>query len=213
MAEKKVDGEIVLKRVEIDEKALKDADSCRLFQCELIWPRVGTASRSSSLAIELAKGKWSSEGRLWSESVVTKDSIQGRIGIAVGVTGKVSDSIVAYFARTAGSSLVKLVAGMVGDFATGLAGDLLSLPIAAAAKAVAKEPQPEMLYKAAIDFDTATLPAAGESIELELPLVAAEDISKVIRKTTPKGSGASTTRKIARKGDKVGTCAFSIKVL
>ncbi len=212
MAEKKLDVEISLDAIEVNEKALADAKAKRLFQCNLIWPKVGTALRSASLAIELDKGKWTSAGKPWHECVVTKDSVQGRIGIAVGLTGKVTDGLASLFARTAGASTLKLLAGIVGDIAPGLPGDILSLPISAATKTISKEKAPEMLYKAAIDFDTATLPAAGESMRLEFPLLATQDIIKVTNVPSPKQSRSKQT-KLAKKGDQIGTCAITVKVL
>ena len=212
MAEKKFDVEICLEGIEVKEKALKDAEAKRLFQCNLIWPKVGTAMRSASLPVALEKGRWSSKGRPWHECVVAKDSVQGRIGIAVGLTGKVEDGLISLFARTAGSSMVKLLAGLVESAAGGLPGDILSLPISAATKVVSKEKEPEMLYKATIDFDTATLPASGESIRLEFPLIATEDIAKASDVPSPKQSRTKRT-KLAKKGDQIGSCAISIRIL
>lgn len=212
MAEKKCDVEICLESIEVDAKTLKDADAKRLFQCNLIWPKIGTAMRSSSLAVVLDKGKWSSEGRPWHECIVTKDSIQGRIGIAVGLTGKITDGLASLFSRTAGASAVKLLAGLVGDAASGLPGDILSLPISAATKVISKEKEPEMLYKATIDFDTAALPAAGGTMRLEFPLQATGDIAVIANVPSPRQTRAKRTR-LAKKGERIGVCTIAVTVL
>ena len=213
MAEKKTDVEILLESVEIDVKALADSGGKRLFRCELVWPRVGTASRSASLPVELEKGKWSAEGRLLLERIVMRDSIQGRIGLVAGLTGKVSDTLASYFARTTGASAVKLAAEIAGDLLPGMGGDFLAAPLAALSKTVAKEPETDFAFRAAVDFDASSLPANGGTLRLELPLVAARDISKSVRRTMPKGPSASSVRRLVAKGAAVGRCTLSLRAL
>lgn len=213
MADKKLDVEIDLESVEIESSALREPEAQRLFKCELIWPKVGTASRSAALPITLQKGRWTAEGRPWLECVVTKDSIQGRIGITVGVTGRISDALSSFFSRTSGASIAKIVAGVIGGFGPDLVGDLLAAPLNAASKAMAKDRQPETLYRAAIDFETSSLPSNGAPLKLELPLLAVEDVMKRAAKPAPKQVGAATMKKLVAKGSKVGTCVITIRAL
>ena len=102
---------------------------------------------------------------------------------------------------------------MIGGFGPDLVGDLLAVPLNAASKTIAKDYQPEMLYKAAIDFDASSLPADGSPLRLELPLLAVDDVSKRVKKPAPKQVGAATMKKLVSRGSKVGTCAISIRIL
>ncbi|MGI6496760.1 MAG: hypothetical protein ACOX5G_11890 [Kiritimatiellia bacterium] len=216
MAEKKIDVEVTLESVQIAPKALKSPTGPRLFQCTFLWPRIGAAARAVSIPITLAKdGTWSAADHPWTETLLCKDSLQGRFGVVLGVTGRVPDSVAASFGRALASGAVRLMAGFADDAAGGgLLGDFFGLPFSAGAKTAAKDSPPAAVYGATGDFDAAALPAPGDTYCLELPLVANEAVEKNAARSGPRKSSSVTARRVlAKKGETVGRCVLALKVL
>jgi hypothetical protein len=213
MAEMKSEIEVTLVELAIHAVAKPQADSRHLLGAALLWPRVGTARKEYPAALKLARGRWEPKGRPWTQRVLFKEAVQGRFGFEVTLTEALSDEAAAEFLRSVASQFVKLSSDAAGDFlAPPYLGALAEIPLNYLVKALLKEKAPGTLAAGALDLDIDQLPAAGESVRWEVPLLTPGGI----RITTRRRTGKTTQRRqevVLPAGEEAGRCVVDVRVL
>ena len=187
MAEKKCELEVTLVELALLADAQPAAASRHLLGATLIWPRVGTARKTHSVALPLARGAWSQADRPWTRRILFKEAVQGRFGFDLALTAALSDDQADAFLRTLASQFVKFTAGAVEDhLAPPLLGTLAEIPFNYLVKALLKEQAPDMLATGALDVDGSLLPAAGQTVRWEIPLTAPDGLFRTTRRRVGK---------------------------
>jgi hypothetical protein len=213
MAEPKRDVEITLAELKLSGDVPLPKSTRHLADFQLVWPRVTIAKKTTSLTLPLAKGAWSGEGRPWTRRVLFKETVQGSFGIEVTLGQALTDSMVAELAAYMAGTLVKEVGGVVADaVAAPGAGAFAQIPFTALSRLVSKEKNAAILATGVADVETSSLPAAGETLEVVVPLVAESDITKSVPRG---GHGASpdSRRVVVKAGAPAGTCRLLLRTL
>jgi hypothetical protein len=187
MAEKKCELEVTLVELALRDETRSAASSRHLLGATLVWPRVGTARKTHSVSLRLDRGAWSQTDRSWTQRILCKESVQGRFGFDLALTGALSDEQADAFLRTLTSQFVKFTADAIEDhLAPPLLGTLAEIPFNVLVKALLKVQAPDLLAIGALDVDSSLLPAAGQTVRWEIPL------------TSPRGLFRTTRRRVGK---------------
>ncbi len=213
MAEPKRDVEITLAELKLSGDVPLPKSTRHLADFQLVWPRVTIAKKTTSLTLPLAKGAWSGEGRPWTRRVLFKETVQGSFGIEVTLGQALTDSMVAELAAYMAGALVKEVGGVVADaVAAPGAGAFAQIPFTALSRLVSKEKNAAILATGVADVETSSLPAAGETLEVVVPLVAESDITKTVSRGG-RNTTSVTERVVVKAGAPVGTVRLLLRPL
>lgn len=169
MKNSKVTVEILLVKAELtglpESKLLK----CRnLGTVDLIWPKVGTARKSAAREMAFRKGKIDFTREEWAKRCIFREEIDGHCGVAVSISESVSVQKLRRWARLTARAILKEGADVVGSAMVGY-GEIAAAPIDALATLVGEKDAPKSIAQGIVDLTT--LPLAGETIQLEVPLI------------------------------------------
>ena len=208
---KKYDLEVHFLSLEL-APALKPAkNENRLVGIDLVCPRPTVARKSSERIVALTDGVFAPPSPAWTESVVFKETINGRFGLAVTVSEALSDATSEAFFRTGATALLKLFSGLAGAaMNVPELDDLAEVPFSALSKVLSKDRQAATVVTGSADFPAdASFPSRTV---VEVPLVAAHDLFRAVPRTT-KGGELTTRRKILSKGESAGVCRLALEAL
>ena len=208
---KKYDLEIHFLSIELSSALDLAKRSKHLLGIDLVCPRPTVARKSSERVLALEGGVFAPPSPAWTESVVFKETINGRFGIAVTVSEALTDAAVESFFRTGASALVKILSGLAGAaVSVPHLDDVAEIPFSALAKALGKDGSPSTMASGCFDFPAdASFPSRAV---IEVPLVSANDIFRTVRRTTRSGD-ATSRRKILSKGESVGICRLALEAV
>ncbi|MDD5707108.1 MAG: hypothetical protein PHR35_14385 [Kiritimatiellae bacterium] len=145
----------------------------------LIWPRLGTARKSTALPVRLDRGTLPGAPLPWSQRVLFKEGVEGHFAFEVALTEALSDAAVEAFMRALSGHLLKLATGRIEEMEPPtLSGNLAALPLSYLAKTVLKERAPATLASGALDLDASSLPPSGQSVRWTIPLTASSAIER-----------------------------------
>jgi hypothetical protein len=213
MADKRCEIEVTLEDLVIHSAAKLKDQTRHLLGATLLWPRVGTLRKTYSISVGLGSGLWRAAGRPWSQRILLKETVRGRVGFELTLTAALSDEDADAFLRSLASQLVKFTAGQAEDLlAPPLLGSLAELPLNYLVKVLLKEKAPAMLGRGGLDLETGQLPAVGGRVRWELPLTAPEAIVRTVRRRV--GKTQQRRREVlVPAGAEVGRCLVEAVVL
>ena len=161
--------EILLVRAELTSLPEKRLPLSRnLITVDLIWPKVGTARKSSSREVKFRKGTVDFAAEEWAKRCLFREEIDGHCGVAVTVSEPVSVQKLKRWAKLTAKAIIKEGADAAGAVFVGY-GDIASAPIDALATMVGEKDAPQSIARGIVDYDE--LPAAGEKQLVSIPLV------------------------------------------
>ena len=184
-------------------------ESKHIVTCELIWPRLQVASKTSIRTLKLHKGMAHLRNSRWIDRILFKENVEYTFGLVIRVsqslTSALFDEIMRYIGGAAFGVVGSLVEGEVGKEA----GDLAASPLLFVRKKLLASHEAETLLEGGIDLEAAALD--GETI-LEIPLLSQKNQYET--RMNPGGRGRPTTRKrITAIGERRGTATIRIRPL
>ena len=208
---KKYDLEVHFLSLEL-APALKPAkNENRLVGIDLVCPRPTVARKSSERVIALTDGVFAPPSPAWTESILFKETINGRFGLAVTISEALSDATSEAFFRTGATALLKLFSGFAGAaMNVPELDDLAEVPFSALSKVLSKDRQAATVVSGCADFP-ADASFASRTV-VEVPLVAAHDLFRAVPRMT-KGGETTTRRKFLSKGESAGVCRLALEAL
>ena len=210
-AARKYDLEVHFLSLELSPSLKLATHTNHLLGIDLVCPRPTVARKSSERVLALEDGVFAPPSPAWTESVVFKETINGRFGISVTVSEALTDAAMETFFRTGATALVKFLAGFAGAAVTiPHLDDIAEIPFSAVTKALGKDHSPATVVKGCVDFPAdASFPSR---VIVDVPLVAANDVFVSVRRTTKSGD-ATTRRMILAKGKPAGVCRLALEAV
>lgn len=213
MAQPKKEIEVRLVSVKMESSAKLPKKTNNVFVCRMPWLRTGIELRDGSQKLKLESGKWSAEKRPWHERILLKETVQGTFSVVAVLSNPVTDSAFAKFTGNAAYYVVKALASLADKaFPAGALGDFASGPLEALAKSVTDAPGVKDGFAGSAEFSSADLPPSGETMTLEIPLLAVDNVVDFSERTT-KGSSRTVRKTILKAGERAGTCVVELEVL
>ena len=208
---KKYDLEVHFLSLELSPALKLAKHTNHLLGIDLVCPRPTVARKSSERVLALEGGVFAPASQAWTESVVFKETINGRFGIAITISEALTDAVAESFFRTGASTLVKFLAGFAGAAVTvPNLDDIADIPFSSLTKALGKDRSPATIVRGCFDFPAdASFPLRTA---IEVPLVAAGDIFRPVHRTTKAGD-ATSRQKILSKGEAAGVCRLALEVV
>ena len=208
---KKYDLEVHFLSLELSPALKLARHTNHLLGIDLVCPRPTVARKSSERVLALEGGAFAPTSPAWTESIVFKETINGRFGIAVTVSEALADAAMESFFRTGATALVKFLAGFAGAaVAIPALDDIAEIPFSALTKVLGKDRSPATVARGCVDFPAdASFPSRTV---IEVPLVAANDIFHHVHRTTKAGD-ATSRRKILSKGESAGVCRLALEAV
>lgn len=224
--------ELMLDRVEVKETGARRKKGRHMVIVTLVWPRPRIAERVSAKTLEFKDNVVDLKKSDWISRIVFKESIDGRFGIELGVTERMSDSEVADFFRFLGSSFMKLMGNGAEDMmASCLGGGLAKIPFQYLSKFISDlgDKGPKIIASGSIvvhseetwnssssrlsrgQNSAAARKKNTETKSFKVPLTAPETIYKVTR-TRRHGEMQTRRRTIMKAGEDNGVIEFTGKV-
>ena len=208
---KKYDLEVHFLSLELSPALKLAKHTNHLLGIDLVCPRPTVARKSSERALALESGIFAPQTQAWTESVVFKETINGRFGIAVTVSEALTDAAMETFFRTGATALVKFLAGFASA-AVSIPNldDVAEIPFSSVTKVLGKDRSPMTIARGCADFPAdASFPSR---VVVEVPLVAADDIFRAVHRTTKAGDATSRV-KILSKGEAAGICRLALEAV
>lgn len=207
---KKIELEFHFLSVELSSAVNLHKNSNHLVGIDLVCPRSTVNRKSSNRTVTLEKGVFAPEAPSWTDSVIFKESVEGRFGIEVTVTEPISDAIADYFIKNAASSLVKILAGFMSkDIAIKGLDDIAEVPLATLSKTILKDKSPDVIFRGCTDLHSGE--DFSKQVVVTIPLRATKDISISI--TRPGKSNDTVRKTILKKGETAGTCKIALQLV
>ena len=213
MADKRFELEITLEEITLDAALRPPKTSRHLLGAALHWPRVGTARRDVSVALDLEKGAWHAAERPWTQRILAKDTVQGRFGFGITLTEALTDKELSAFIRNLAGQFIKFTGGQADDFlAPPLLGSLAELPLSYLSKALLKEKAPGTLAEGVLDLEASQLPDSGGQLCWEVPLRTPKAVVRSVRRRV--GKQTRTQREtLLPAGAAAGLCRVGVRML
>ena len=164
----KVSLEVLLVRAELKgfaEKGLLVSHNIGLV--DIVWPRPSVPRRSVAREMVFKTGRCDFTSEPWTKRVAFREEVEGRCGFAVSITEPMNARKARRFLRFA----AKCASGNVADFIEGTMArhsDVLSSPFDALSAIADEKDMPKVIASGVLDLTV--LPAAGESLEVKVPL-------------------------------------------
>ena len=213
MATPKHDIEILLEEIVVNQSVKLPSSSRHLGICRLIWPRPTIAEKNMTVPLQLEKGAWKGEGRLWGERILFKEPVGGTFAFECMLTENVTAAAFEKWLRAGASSFLKL-AGAAAEDAAALPtmGAVSEIPFALLSRAILGDKSPAVLYGGMVDIAPEDLPASGQAKRFEIELLARKTVRRAGR-SVGKGSMARPSRIVLKEGESVGHCSILLKTL
>jgi hypothetical protein len=172
-----------------------EKETSHLLAAGLIWPRTGTAKKSSSQSFALKEGA-AEFGRVnWGRRILFRETVEGRFALEVTLTENLDHEELEKFLRFWAGAALGLGAD-AADKAAGPLGDIAAAPLDYAAKAVAKYPGASLLAEGMAELEAAEFPPPGGERLLTVRLVAARRLVRVTRRAVSGKGPAQVSRKL-----------------
>ena len=174
---------------------------------ELIWPRNGIPSKAYARVFTLHANQCAFTEAAWYDSVMCKESVDGRFALKITVSQALTDSVVAKLLRAIAKAAASTAADAIEDGVVDPLGKIASAPVDYLATLIA-DYTGEPVAEAVVTLDAADFAGGGKV--LTLPLVCAT----TLKKDAPSIGKAPAPRKtVIKKGDPNGAVVLSIKVV
>lgn len=197
MATPRVSLELTLETIALRETGSSTgADTRHLLTATLLWPRLGVARKLSSQPCRLQGGSARFEAQDWCDTILFKETVEGRFGLAVSVSEALSDERLDAFLRFFGQNAFALASDLVDDWA-GPVGKFAAAPLDFAARQLAKSSEtPAAIAAGVLPLDVADWTDRGRAFALTLPLKAPHDITQVRRRPAAARKGSRAVRTV-----------------
>lgn len=213
MSQLKKELEIRLVSVNMDSSAGLAKITNNLLSCRMPWLRTGIELRDGTQKIKLASGRWSGETRPWYERILLKETVQGTFSIVIAISQPLTDAAFSKFVGNSAYYVVKALASLADKASPAAAfGDIASGPLEALAKKVTDTPAVADAFAGSVDLTTEDLPGAGETISVEIPLLAETDVRSDSERST-KSATRTVHKTLLKAGERAGSCVIEITVL
>ncbi|MBN2301027.1 MAG: hypothetical protein JXN60_00790 [Lentisphaerae bacterium] len=200
--------ELTLDEVDLSQVGGRRGVGDHLITARLIWPRPLIAERIALRTVELSCGKADWTSKAWCERVLFKETVEGRLGIEISVSERVSKGHAAEFMSFAGSAVNKLAASeLIAASDSVIAGRLWAVPfnyLANVAGQQTKESSLSVIARGVFDLGTDEPTKAGEWFDIVVSMIAPSEI-RDISKVRRHGQAQIKRRTALRKGENNGT--------
>ena len=136
---------------------------------DMIWPRAGVARKAAAREAVFLKGKADFSKEEWAKRVLFREDVEDHTAFAVSITEPVTVQRLKRFARLTAKYALRMGADFMEKAMVGYA-DIASSPIDALSA-------PEAIAQGIFDFSN--LPAEGEEMFVEIPLVRPSSLKAV----------------------------------
>ena len=185
------------------------SESKHIVTCELIWPRLLVASKTSLRTLKMHKGMADLQNSRWMDRILFKENVEYTFGLVIRVSQSLTSALFDEIMRYIGGAAFGVAGSLLESEVGKEAGDLAASPLLFVRKKLLASHEAEILLEGGTDLETAALD--GETI-LEIPLLSLKNQYET--RMTTGGRGRPTTRKrITAIGDRRGTATIRIKTL
>jgi hypothetical protein len=216
MAQVRREVEITLHSIDVPVTGTGgERQTTHLVGATLIWPRTGTAQKTSSQSCGLAGGRADFERVNWGRRILFKENVEGRFALGVTLSEALDDEALEKFLR-AFAGVVLSVGADAAEAAVPLKplGKLAAAPLDYAAKEIAKYPGAVTLAEGLAELDAADFPPGGGERLLTVRLTAARRLVRVTRRAVNGKQPARVTRKLLlEKGADNGEVTLLVRTL
>ena len=149
----------------------------------LIWPRPAIAEKAAVKTLDIRGLAVDLRGASWTDRILFKETVQGPVGLELGITESLSDARLAGFVRFLGASLFRLAASEAGDMMVSpMSAALGKIPLQYAGKVLSAKPKPaDLIGVGTVDLLPETFQTGEGSIVLDIPLVAPVPVTRLVR--------------------------------
>jgi len=206
--------EVLLDRIEVKETGVPRGSGRHMLLGSLIWPRPRIAERAAAKALRFDGKVADLKNASWADRIVWKEVIDGAFAVRFAVTERVTDSQLAGFVRSLGSSILKLAGGEAEDMiASSIGGGLVKLPFQLLSTLVAASGKkgPKVIASGSLDLDSKKTWPRNTTRQFKMPLTAPQALHRVTR-TKRDGVLRTRRKKIMDAGAGNGLIAFSTRV-
>ena len=208
MAENKRALEIELLKLDISGFTTT-GESRHVATCELVWPRMQVASKSSVRTLKLHKGVVELQKARWLDRILFKESVEYRFGLVFRVTQSLSAELFDELMRFIGATAFGIAGNMLDKEIGNEAGDLAASPLLFIRKKLQASHEAEIILEGGIDMNAADL---EEDAIVEIPLIS--QVNRYTHTMNTSGRGPSSSRKrIIAVGSRLGTATLHISSL
>ena len=197
----------------IDAKGRIGAGLSRhIVEAELIYPRTGVASKSTSMTLRLNSGVLEARGLPWYRRILFKENVEGRFAMRFRISKSLGQAAFNAAMRHIGSVLFGAAETTVDKHFGGVIGDVVSSPLGYAKKSLAKATTTEYILEGGIDLEAAELEG---SFHVEVPLFATADVfAPAGGKTNTRGGGRPEPRRLLYKeGQLLGKASVEMNII
>ena len=188
----------------------RKAETTHAVTAALVWPRVTIARRETAQSCTLAKGRADFSGAPWHETILFKETVDGRFALRVEVTEPLSALQLDSFLRTFAGILLKDV-GTVFDKSDLLMGGVLSALFSTASKKTGTAPATAIVAAGTVSLDLADL---HDGDEVDIPLTAPRALVESRSESSPNDRGrVRTSKTLLRKDAANGTVRVRIRIV
>ena len=169
--------EVLLVGAEITSMPERKLLKTRNLVCvDMIWPRAGVARKAAAREAVFLKGKADFSKEEWAKRVIFREDVEDHTAFAVSITEPVTVQRLKRFARLTARYALRMGADFMEKAMVGYA-DIASSPIDALSAMVGEKDAPEAIAQGIFDFSN--LPAEGEEMFVEIPLVRPSSLKAV----------------------------------
>lgn len=205
--------EVLLDELEIGTTDGRKGKTRHLVLGSLIWPRPRIAERTAARTVELANNKADLRGLDWADRIMWKEVVDGRFAMEFAVTQRISDSQLAQFLRSLGSSALKLAGEEAEDLISAAPlGGVVKVPFKFLSQVIADSGKkgPKIIAAGSLDMHSKETWRNAKERRFLMPLTAPESVYRTV-KTRTAGRPKTTRRKILDAGAENGKIIFRVE--
>ena len=167
----KVPVEVLFAGADIDGIVLQPhlLKTTRLVTVDMVCPRATIAKKTVAKEVKFRKAKADVRGQCWTERVMLREDVDGHFGVAVQLSEVLDDEWFEKFLRTTFKIALKEFRGLMQKYTVGIE-DIASAPVDALAQMEGTYPGPKTAAQGVLDVTEETMPEAGQSVFVEVPL-------------------------------------------
>ena len=208
MSSAKKEIELLLSFIDVKER-ISSSSSRHIMEAELLYPRVGVASKSSSMTQRLFSGMLEVRDLPWYRRILFKENVEGRFALKFRISRSLSQAAFDAAMRYIGSIVFGAVETTVDKHYGGVIGDVASSPFGYAKKQLAKSVSTEYILEGGIDLEASQLEG---TMQIEVPLFATSDTFAPIA-AHAKGTRPEPRKLLYKEGQLLGKASMTLNVI
>lgn len=211
MAAKRLNAEVLLKEIALDESLALETDTRHLLSAALVWPRPLIARRTALLEVALTGGRHDFSSGPWNRRILFKETLQGNFALGLVLSEALGkDDLAKLLVAFADPLLQGAVRGIDAAAGAGsLPAGLLSAPFAYFAKEGLENEEPRPLAEGTGDVHLEELEAARTAV---IPLKTVRAVTRPVR--VRRGDRIRTVRRtIVPAEQSIGTVSVAFRLV